>query len=131
MTNPLPSPLRSDAHSKRFTEADFPRTLAGFLWRISAWDQIWLCLISLALSLLDTAPMEIQRRIVDHAVDSGDLGAILLLAGIYAGIVIAEGLVKLPMNLYRGWVAENAIRILRISITSIPVIPRTGSVAPE
>ena len=63
--------------------------------------------------------MEIQRRIIDHTVYSGNLGAILLLAGVYAGIVIAEGLVKLLMNLYRGWVAENAIRILRISITSI------------
>jgi ABC-type multidrug transport system fused ATPase/permease subunit len=93
-------------------KAYFPRTLAGLVRRI-AWDQFWLCLISLAVSLLDTAPMEIQRRIVDQAVYSGSFHAIVWLAVIYAAVVLAEGLVKLLMNIYRGWVAENAVRILR------------------
>jgi ABC-type multidrug transport system fused ATPase/permease subunit len=117
LTNALPSPFRPDTVAKRFGRPDFPRTLAGFVWRISAWDQFWLCLISLSVSLLDTAPIELQRRIIDQTVYSGNFAAILVLAGVYAGVVLAEGLVKLLMNLYRGWVAENAIRILRGSIT--------------
>jgi ABC-type bacteriocin/lantibiotic exporter with double-glycine peptidase domain len=117
LINLLPSPFRTDTVAKRFSRPDFPRTLAGFVWRISAWDQFWLCLISLSVSLLDTAPIEIQRRIIDQTVYSGNFAAILVLAGVYAGVVLAEGLVKLLMNLYRGWVAENAIRILRGSIT--------------
>jgi len=119
LTNPLPSPFRTDSAARRFSKGDFPQTLVGFVWRISAWDQFWLCLISLAVSLLDTAPMEIQRRIVDQAVYSGSFNAIFWLAVIYAAVVLAEGLVKLLMNIYRGWVAENAVRILRGSITLI------------
>ena len=119
MIDPLPSPFRPNAAAKRFNRTDLPQTLGGFVWQVSAWDQVWLCLISLTVSLLDTAPMEIQRRIIDKTVYSGDFNGILLLAGIYAGVVVAEGLVKLLMNLYRGWVAENAVRILRGSITLI------------
>jgi ABC-type bacteriocin/lantibiotic exporter with double-glycine peptidase domain len=119
LTNPLPSPFRADSAAMRFSKADFPRTLARFVWRIGAWDQFWLCLISLSVSVLDTVPMEIQRRIVDQTVYSGNFRTILVLAVVYAGVVLTEGIVKLLMNIYRGWIAENAVRILRSSITLI------------
>ena len=73
MSNPIPSPFRPDAPAKRFTRHDLPATLAGFIWKVSAWDQVWLCLIS----VLDTAPMEVQRRIIDKTVYSGDFAAII------------------------------------------------------
>ena len=63
LANPLPSPFQTEGTTRRYLQAYFPRTLAGPVWRISAWNQFWLCLISLALSLLDTAPTEIRRRI--------------------------------------------------------------------
>lgn len=49
------------------------------MWRISAWDQFWLCLISLSVLLLDTAPMEIQRRIIDQTVYSGNFAIYIVM----------------------------------------------------
>jgi hypothetical protein len=43
----------------------------------------------------------------------------ILLAAAYFGLGIAEGLLKLGMNVYRGWVSENAVRWLRTSIASL------------
>jgi ABC-type bacteriocin/lantibiotic exporter with double-glycine peptidase domain len=42
-----------------------------------------------------------------------------MLAVIYAGIVLGEGLVKLLMNIYRGWVGEKAVRVLRLAASAL------------
>jgi hypothetical protein len=38
------------------------------------------------------------------------------------GLGIAEGLLKLGMNAYRGWVSENAVRWLRTLSASLPAL---------
>jgi ABC-type multidrug transport system fused ATPase/permease subunit len=63
--------------------------------------------------LLSTAPLELQRRIVNDAIREGAVEAILSLALLYVGVALAEGAIKLGLNIYRGWVSENAIRTLR------------------
>jgi ABC-type bacteriocin/lantibiotic exporter with double-glycine peptidase domain len=119
MFDPRPSPLRPTDSHREFTAETLPGGLAGFVFRIGAADQVWLGVLSLLIAFLDTAPLEVQRRIINQTIRSGDFGAIVSLALVYAGIVFAHGLVKLVMNVYRGWVAENAIRVLRSSINTI------------
>jgi hypothetical protein len=43
----------------------------------------------------------------------------VLVALMYAGIVLGEGLVKLLMNVYRGWVGEKAVRVLRRAASAL------------
>lgn len=74
-------------------------------------------ILSVAVSFLGTAPIDIQRRIVNEALKQKDLSAIGKLALIYAGLVIAQGLCKLLLNMYRSWVGANSIRVLRTSIS--------------
>lgn len=96
-----------------------PRTLFGFVRRVSAWSQTWVGCLAVVVFILNTAPLEMQRRILNAAVLDGDVKRVLVLALIYAGIVLSEGLVKLLMNVYRGWVGEKAVRVLRLAASAL------------
>jgi hypothetical protein len=60
-----------------------------------------------------------QRRILHAAVVDGDVGRVFMLAVVHAGIVLCEGLVKLLMNVYRGWIGEKAVRVLRLAASAL------------
>jgi ABC-type bacteriocin/lantibiotic exporter with double-glycine peptidase domain len=101
-----------------------PPSLAGFVRRVSLSSQLWICVLAVAVFVLNTVPLELQRRILNAMVYQGDIKLVLGLALAYAGVVLAEGLVKLLMNVYRGWVGEKAARALRLAtsalVTSLP-----------
>lgn len=93
-----------------------PNTLFGYIWKVSSRHQVGLCLLSVTVFLLSAVPLELQRRIVNDAIGKGALDAILWLALAYAAVALAEGAVKLCLNVYRSWVSERAVRRLRVRI---------------
>jgi ABC-type bacteriocin/lantibiotic exporter with double-glycine peptidase domain len=119
MSKPWPSPLRKTTFQPPFSGGELPESLFAFIWKISAWDQFWLLLLSICTSVLDTTPIEIQRRLLNATSRRSDFSTILELAAIYVGVVLAEGLVKLVMRMYSGWVSENAVRSLRSAINDL------------
>jgi ABC-type bacteriocin/lantibiotic exporter with double-glycine peptidase domain len=92
--------------------------LYGFVLRISLYHQIGLALITVLLFLVSAVPLELQRRIIDDALQRGNLRSILLLAFAYVGVAILQGGIKLAMNVFRGWISENATRRLRAIVFS-------------
>jgi ABC-type bacteriocin/lantibiotic exporter with double-glycine peptidase domain len=116
---PWPSPLRRGHFRTPFSGADFPASLPAFIWRTSAWDQLWLAGLSLSAAVLDTAPIEVQRRILNATARRSGFDTILELALLYIAIVATEGLIKLVMRIYSGWVSEYAVRSLRAAIGSL------------
>ncbi|HEX6794466.1 MAG TPA: ABC transporter ATP-binding protein [Casimicrobiaceae bacterium] len=96
-----------------------PRTFFGFVRRVSGGSQLWAGCLAVAIFILDTAPLEMQRRILNAAVVDGDVRRVLMLAVVYAGIVLSEGLIKLLMNVYRGWIGEKAVRVLRLAASAL------------
>lgn len=107
---------RQDASS---APPPFPRTLARLIDRVSRRDQVWLVLLSTAVFLLSTVPLELQRRIINDAFTGGHFGPIASLSAAYLCLALSEGLLKLGLNIYRGWVSENAVRWLRKTIFGI------------
>jgi len=109
-----------------------PSKFFRFVWRVSGWSQCWISLLAIAVFTLNTAPLEMQRRILNAAVLDGNVKMVLGLAVAYACIVLSEGLVKLLMNIYRGWVGEKAVRALRLAasalVDSMPEQRATASV---
>lgn len=106
---------RPSGASLRMTrETRLPETFLAFVWRVSGWHQLWVSLLSVAVFLLHATPLELQRRIIDLAVKGGPVRAILILVAAQAGVVMAFGLLKLLMNIYRGWISESATRALRL-----------------
>jgi len=53
----------------------------------------------------------------------------VMLCAAYAGAVLIQGGVKLSLNIYRSWVAENSIRDLRRRVLACSRIARV--VAPD
>ena len=58
--------------------------------------------LAIAVFILNTVPLEMQRRILNAAVLDGDVKDVLMLAVIYAGVVLSEGPIKLLINIYLG-----------------------------
>ena len=96
-----------------------PPRLFGFVRRVSAWSQVRISLLAVAVFILNTAPLELQRRILNAAVLDADIERVVALALLYAAIVLAEGLLKLLLNVYGGWIGEKAVRTLRLAASGV------------
>lgn len=96
-----------------------PRTLFGYIWKTSARHQLALAALSIVVFLLSAAPLELQRRLINDAIARGATTTVVWLALAYLAVALAEGGVKLCLNVYRGWVSENAVRLLRKSVGAL------------
>lgn len=105
--------LREQGHGR------LPVSIGGYVWRHSGKHQVGLSILSIMVFLLNVWPLEIQRRIVNDAISSKALSAIVWLSVAYFGIALLEGVLKFILNLYRGWVSERAVRHLRMTILGL------------
>lgn len=94
-----------------------PPSLLRFVLISGGWHQAAVCALSVAVSLLNAAPIETQRRIIDTAVHRGPIAVILSLVLAQCTILIVYGLAKLAMNIYRAWLGECATQDLRLVVT--------------
>ena len=104
-----------------------PRTIMGYVLAFTAVHQAGLALLSVAVFGLSAVPLELQRRIVNGLTTKTGVETIFWLAVGYAGVALAEQLLKLTLNVYRGWVAESSVRRLRHRICAIAPGPHTDS----
>jgi ABC-type multidrug transport system fused ATPase/permease subunit len=93
--------------------AVLPKTIMGYVLRTSGHHQIGLALLAAGVFGLTSVPLELQRRIVNDAIKNGATRTIVWLAIAYAGVALLEQALKLALNVYRGWVSEDAVRTLR------------------
>jgi ABC-type multidrug transport system fused ATPase/permease subunit len=103
-----------------------PQGIFGYIWKVSARHQIALCLLAVTVFALSAVPLEIQRRIVNDAIKNGSVDTILWLAIAYVAVALAEGGIKLGMNIYRSWVTERTVRQLRQSVSALTVEAISG-----
>lgn len=94
-----------------------PSSFLRFVLCSGGWHQAAVCALSVAVFLLNAAPIETQRRIIDAAVHAGSLSAILTLVALQFALLLTFGLAKLAMNVYRAWLGECATRDLRLVVT--------------
>lgn len=90
-----------------------PQTIMGYVIASTGVHQAGLAALSIAVFSLSAVPLELQRRIVNGLTHQASFDAIAWLAIVYAGVALAEQLLKLALNVYRGWVAETTVRRLR------------------
>jgi ABC-type multidrug transport system fused ATPase/permease subunit len=94
------------------------KDLYRYIWKVSARQQVILSLLAIGVFLLEMVPLELQRRIVNDAVEHRDFKFIGLLCLLYVVVVVAQGGLKLVMNVYRGSVTEAANQRLRMQVNS-------------
>jgi ABC-type bacteriocin/lantibiotic exporter with double-glycine peptidase domain len=108
-----------------------PRTIMGYVLRFTGKHQVGLAALSIAVFLLSAVPLELQRRIVNTVVEHGAFATVLWLALGYAGLALVEQSLKLALNVYRGWVAEDAVRELRSRVGGSADDPASGEEAAD
>jgi hypothetical protein len=108
---------RSPAAASDATE--LPRNVFRYILQTSPVHQLFLLVPTVAVSLFEVVPLELQRRIVNDLVKHRDFRLVIMLCADYAGFVILQGTTKLVLNVYRGWLGERATRDLRRRIRSV------------
>jgi ABC-type bacteriocin/lantibiotic exporter with double-glycine peptidase domain len=106
-----------------------PRTIMGFVLAFTGLHQAGLALLSVAVFALSAVPLELQRRVVNDLIGRTGAQTVLWLATAYAGVTLTEQLLKLTLNVYRGWVAESTVRRLRSWVTGI--VPGPHAISTE
>ena len=107
------------------------RDLYRYIWKVSARDQVLLSLLAVALFLIELAPLELQRRIVNGAIEGRGFDFVGLLCLTYVAVALVHGGLKLVMNVYRGSVSEAANRRLRMQINPPATAATAKSAAAE
>jgi len=93
-----------------------PKDLYAYIWRSSRREQAMLCMLTLAVSFLTAAPLELQRRIVVKALPAVSMPLLLGLAAAWLGVLLVQGGLKYGLNVYRGRLVEEITRQLRLTI---------------
>jgi ABC-type bacteriocin/lantibiotic exporter with double-glycine peptidase domain len=104
-----------------FDPAEIERTgddaPASGLWRyvrrMTGWRQAVLCALALLAAGLNLAPIEIQRRIVDEAIGTGEVRLLFSLGAAYAAVVAAHQFVKFALHTAQNWLSESTILYTR------------------
>ena len=108
-----------------------PNAIFGYVFVVSWPHQFALVILTVVTFLLEVAPLEIQRRAVNDLVKGRSFKLVITLCAAYAGVVLVQGITKLVVNVYRGWVGENAIRDLRRHILAYLRVARVAAPGPE
>jgi ABC-type multidrug transport system fused ATPase/permease subunit len=98
-----------------------PPTIYGYVRRVSARHQVALVLLSVTVFLLSVVPLEIQRRIINDAIQNRSVDAVVWLSLAYLAFALLEGGIKLGLNIYRSWVSELVVLDLRRQVAALPV----------
>lgn len=94
-------------------QGTMPRSLYGYVIKVSARQQVRLALLTLIIFPLASVPLEFQRRIIDHAVTGADAGLLFLFGGLYLGVLVLQGSLKFVRDIYLNRIAEGVARLLR------------------
>lgn len=74
---------------------------------MTRWHQVWACLIAVVVALLNLAPIELQRRIVNEVVETQNVPLLLRFGMFYLGVILIHQAVKFGLNSYQVWMTES------------------------
>lgn len=106
------------------------KDLYRYIWKLSARDQTLLSLLAVVLFLIELVPLELQRRIVNGAVQGRGFELVGWLCVAYAAVALVHGGLKLVMNVYRASVSEAANKRLRTQMNPAAAAGAAGAAAP-
>lgn len=95
------------------------RTVWHYVWRMTGCHQIVICMLAVLVALLNLAPLELQRRLIDNAIAKGDMELLYWLGGLYVAVFLGLRAAKFSLRLYQGWLSESAVRYTRKHLTGI------------
>lgn len=95
------------------------RTLLRYVWRMSGQHQVWVCLLGLVIAGLSMVPLELQRQIINNAVDNRNVRLLVVLGALYLAVLLLQGGLKFALRVYQGWLSESAVRYNRAHLARL------------
>ena len=108
-----------------------PNTIFRYVFAVSWPHQIALVILTVVTFLLEVAPLEIQRRVVNDLVKERSFQSGRDFVRRLCRRRSRSGCDQTRLNVYRGWVGENAIRDLRRHVLAYLRIARVAAPGPE
>ena len=109
--------MKHDPTHRASTPGSQPRvpahSLYGYIWKTSRKQQLVICVLTMTISPLPMAYLELQRRIVDDALTARNLRLLALLGLIYFGVISIKSALKYALNMTKGVAVENVARDIR------------------
>jgi len=93
-----------------------PKSVYQYIIQHSFRSQILVVLLTLALLPLTPVPLELQRRILDDAIASGDAALLIQLALFYIGALVLSAGLKFAMRVQREFISAQIVHSLRSSL---------------
>ena len=125
-----PSRRRSDPEKAK-RPITLPPTIFRYVLDTSAYHQVLLLVLTVAVFLIELVPLELQRRIINDLVKDRTFGYVITLCAIYGAVVLVHGSTKLGLNIYRNWVGERSVRDLRGRIRDLVGLSSVAETDPE
>jgi ABC-type multidrug transport system fused ATPase/permease subunit len=94
-------------------------TLRKFVWRASGVHQFYVGAIAVLVALTNFVPIDLQRRIVDIAIDKQDINALFFYGGLYLGAMLLYAGLKYGLMVYQGWVGESTTKSARDQLAAV------------
>lgn len=124
--------MRIPPNRIRKTGDDRPvESLFRYVWRMSGGHQIGICALALLVAGLSMAPLELQRRIIDGALEGRDIDLLIVLGVIFVGVLLLNMVLKFSLRMYQGWLTESAIRYCRDHLLDIHRRRQDGQASEE
>lgn len=93
-----------------------PSNVYAYIYQFSFRPQVVVVLLTLALLPLAPIPLELQRRILDDAIATGDVELLVRLGLFYLGALGLAALLKLAMKIQREFISAGIVHALRRSL---------------
>lgn len=104
----------------RSTGDDTPASgIWAYVWRMTGVHQVGVVVLALVVAGLNLLPLELQRRLVDGAIEQGDVDRLVWLGGAYLVAFVALRAAKFALNLYQSWLSESTVRYTRRHLIGI------------
>ena len=83
---------------------------------MTGWHQLFACLLAGAVAGVNIVPIDLQRRLIDHAIKERDIPLFVDLALVYFGAVVLHKVLKFVLGVYQNWLTESAVYYTRAHI---------------
>ena len=93
-----------------------PRSLFKYIIQKSGRTQIIAVILTLAVVPLATVPLDLQRRMLNDAVEGGNLSLLIQLGALYLAAILLSDSLKYAMNRVRGRISAQVTHALRQSV---------------
>lgn len=93
------------------------RSIWGYIGRMIGWrHQLAACVLAVAVAGANILPIDLQRRLVDHAIKEKDIQLFIILCWIYFGAIVLHKALKFFLGVYQNWMTESAVYYTRAHI---------------